>query len=720
MAFYGMHMKFKSNPFDEKDPHMAIGWSYLGDLSNLKTKVDLERYVTQLDSSISGTQIGTIARFLFDVNIGDYIIYGNGKSCYIGKVTSDYYYKQYPSEKWDKDYVNNRKIKWLKEFPRDILSESAKNSLSSLHSIFSMDKHAEELNKILNDDYLKNVSAYNDLLKADDIDADTYDGSYKLLNVIMSCYKSVNLENVNYKDLNLLYFSVVGTCKRKFEKKKEYVEKSNLSLEDKNKVIKLIDELEEDVKNKKYLKNKNDDSTEMGIFGTGIGSLGRVSDEDASNLMRILLNVYDSNDNEAAFKIIEEQLPAKIKHINIGVLSSILYTLKPYYFPIIVGQDSFDVKLFLKLGINIIRPINFETILYSFKNIKKFRDFHFKFKNYRVFDVIARKYYLEEIDEEADNDIVNDTSEVNVGTLDDIVKDDKKYTRDNFLSEVFINDDEYETLTSLLERKNNILLVGVPGVGKTFMAKRLAYSIIGYRDDSYIEYVQFHQSYSYEDFVGGYVPDDKSFHYEDGIFVKFCQKAKEDPDSDYFLIIDEINRGNLSKIFGELLTLIESDKRDKYQVTLGHKKGKFSIPKNLYIIGLMNIADRSLTLVDYALRRRFSQFYIKPAFKEAANHDNLELNVFRKELVKNTNNINLTNLIIDKFNKLNAIIDKKLGENFEIGHSYFCTEKLTLKNYSEIIEYDIAPILREYFFDDLDEANALIKDLAIEASDVEN
>ncbi len=270
-----------------------------------------------------------------------------------------------------------------------------------------------------------------------------------------------------------------------------------------------------------------------------------------------------------------------------------------------------------------------------------------------------------------------------------------KYTKADFLKEVYMAEERYNDLTALLEYKYNVILQGAPGVGKTFSAKRLAYSIMGEIDDSRIELIQFHQNYSYEDFIMGYRPDGEGFKLTEGIFYRFCHKAAEHPDKPYFFIIDEINRGNMSKIFGELLMLIEKDYRNT-QSTLAYNGMPFFVPKNIRLIGMMNTADRSLSLIDYALRRRFSFFEIEPGFNTQgfmAYQNGFSNEIFNK--------------LIEQIKLLNKEIehDNSLGKGFQIGHSYFCGRKedeCTLPWMNAIVEFDILPMLAEYWFDEPD------------------
>lgn len=267
----------------------------------------------------------------------------------------------------------------------------------------------------------------------------------------------------------------------------------------------------------------------------------------------------------------------------------------------------------------------------------------------------------------------------------------EEYTKDDFLNEVYMTEKRYESLVAVLQNKKNIILQGAPGVGKTFAARRLAWSMMGEKDDNRIEFVQFHQNYSYEDFMMGYKPVEDGFELKYGIFYRFCQKAANQPDKDFFFIIDEINRGNMSKIFGELLMLIERDYRGT-KATLAYNGLSFSVPKNLYIIGMMNTADRSLAMIDYALRRRFSFFEVEPGFDSDG---------FIK--YQNALNNETLNELISKVKELNREIalDKSLGKGFCIGHSYFCGKDICTDEWlHSIVDYDILPMLSEYWFDD--------------------
>jgi 5-methylcytosine-specific restriction protein B len=267
----------------------------------------------------------------------------------------------------------------------------------------------------------------------------------------------------------------------------------------------------------------------------------------------------------------------------------------------------------------------------------------------------------------------------------------QSYTKQNFLDEVYVTEEKYDRLTSVLKHKKNIILQGAPGVGKTFAAKRLAYSLMGERDESRVEFVQFHQNYSYEDFMMGYKPTADGFELRNGVFYKFCQKAANQPDKDFYFIIDEINRGNMSKIFGELLMLIEAGYRGT-KATLAYIGMTFTVPERLHIIGMMNTADRSLAMIDYALRRRFSFISMDPGF------DSVGFRGYQASLANETFDELIRQIV--ELNK-EIIADKSLGAGFCIGHSYFCGATTCSDAWmQEIVEYDILPMLNEYWFDE--------------------
>jgi hypothetical protein len=281
------------------------------------------------------------------------------------------------------------------------------------------------------------------------------------------------------------------------------------------------------------------------------------------------------------------------------------------------------------------------------------------------------------------------------------------YTPEDFLKEVYSDKKSLDDLLSLLQIKKNLILQGAPGVGKTYSAKRLAYTMMGSKDDSRIQVIQFHQNYSYEDFILGYKPNEQGgFTPQTGVFYDFCKRAAQDKDRPYFFIIDEINRGNMSKIFGELLQLIELDYRDT-TIKLAYNQQEFFVPSNLHMIGMMNTADRSLAMIDYALRRRFSFYTMKPAFEQPS-------------FIQYVNTVQSAKLVAlhTKILELNKEIasDTSLGEGFVIGHSYFCglenkSESEVNLQLSAIVRYDILPTLSEYWFDNEDQLKKWEKEL---------
>ena len=649
--------------------------------------------------------------------------------------------------------------------------------------------------------YFQKLNEYSEL------NPDEHDGSYELVRETVKQYNYIDINNVTYKDADLIYFMTIGTWKCGIDRKNKMIDESNLQNPQKEYLHELLNRIE-DKANKNGYSNSLDGN--FGMFGSGFSTFYNSKDDiqniNLSAIKFVELCKYVNNNNKIDFDLIEEKLKYNFIGYGIATISQVLHCLKPFEFPILNGKQGEGQLLYKKLGIDLDNKNIISTYVKNTKKIQEFRNKYFQWKNYRIFDLVKIEESIEEeknmeknywwlianpsiwsfseleiggiidytsINEEGNkrriysnfenakrgdiviayearptkaivglctierelknntilikktenfinpipydkvisNEILNNMEAVQnnfQGSLFKITTDEYKelekiinkvqdneitqYNKEKFLEEVYLDEPEYDKICNLIKRKKNIILQGAPGVGKTYMAKRLAYSIMGIQDKTRLLNIQFHQSYSYEDFIEGWRPNENGFSLEKGVFYNFCKKAENDPENDYFCIIDEINRGNLSKIFGELLMLIENDKRGE-KMTLAYSRTSFSVPENLYIIGMMNTADRSLALIDYALRRRFSFYNVKPAFE----NDNFV------EYQKKFNNEKF-NKVIDSIKDLNKDIstDSSLGDGFQIGHSYFCNLKniddITI---SSIINYEIIPLIEEYWFDNI-------------------
>jgi 5-methylcytosine-specific restriction protein B len=286
------------------------------------------------------------------------------------------------------------------------------------------------------------------------------------------------------------------------------------------------------------------------------------------------------------------------------------------------------------------------------------------------------------------------------------------YTRSDALAELFISEAELEAALAGLTRRRNLLLQGPPGTGKTFLARRLAWLLLGAKDESRIELVQFHPSYGYEDFMLGFRPDAEGrFHLVPGVLPLLCQRAAADPEKPYFLLIDEVNRGNVSRIFGELLLLLEADKRGPaHALRLPYappNTPRFFVPDNLYVIGTLNLADRSLSSLDYALRRRFAFVELTPQFGAP----------LRQLLANQQVPAAIVEQLCTRMTALNQTIadDPELGPDFVIGHSYFCQPPPRPEQATSwlrlILEQEIGPLLADYWREQPATATAQLRKL---------
>ena len=425
------------------------------------------------------------------------------------------------------------------------------------------------------------------------------------------------------------------------------------------------------------------------------------------NIFEASINYADNNTNENREAFIKYYNLAKDIKGNKWKLTMGLCWIRPFNY---ISLDPYDIELIIKYNLIPAEYLKYikksdnsipnaeEYLIICNIMIENIKNNNYKFNNF--FELSDYALYIVCVTRNKNKE----------GNTMNIENNFNKYDKNKFLQEVYITDKEYDKLEKLIKDKKNIILQGSAGVGKSYAAKRLTYSIIGEKDNERVKMIQFHQSYSYEDFIIGYRPNENGFELKEGVFYKFCKEAEmdENKENKYFLIIDEINRGNISKIFGELFMLIENDKRgEEYALELVYKDDeKFFVPENLYIIGLMNTADRSLAMLDYALRRRFAFYDMKPAFESEQF----------KEYQKNLKNSKFDNLI-KKVEDLNKVIKEDLGEGFCIVHSYFCNledikdDKLLLDKLSLIIEFELIPLLKEYWFDDKEKVNIWIKNL---------
>lgn len=456
------------------------------------------------------------------------------------------------------------------------------------------------------------------------------------------------------------------------EEVNEQIKKEKMKLENKN--------LLEDERGTHYWiysagdnARKWDEFYNKGIMGIGWGVIGNLADYSSKEEIRQALN---------------DKVDADTNYINTGhYLWQFAHEMKP-------GDVVFVKKGMQQIvGKGVVESDYYfdENVSDEYKNFRKI-----KWTEAGVWEHPGKAALKTLTDITQYTDYVKQLLKI-VKTSEIVEEDEKKatpsgYTQDDFLSDVYMTKKSYDDLVRLLENKKNVILQGAPGVGKTYIAKRLAYSILGVQDTEKVIMVQFHQSYSYEDFIMGFRPNSNHFELKTGVFYDFCKQAETDEGNKYFFIIDEINRGNLSKIFGELFMLIESDKRGS-NVQLIYNNEKFSVPKNVYIIGMMNTADRSLAMLDYALRRRFAFFDIVPGF---------DTNGF-KEYQESINNANFHNLI-NCVKNLNEDItnDENLGAGFNIGHSYFCnlSKNVSDRELMDIVDFELIPLIKEYWFDE--------------------
>jgi len=541
------------------------------------------------------------------------------------------------------------------------------------------------------------------LQKTAELQPDNHDASYQLMRETIHEYsKMESLEGCDYRDLDLIRSMIMISKHNAISRqKRESIESSNLSSESKARLRQVLEDCCKKAENSEY-DNVIGGRPSIGMFTRGGGTTFKRKATNLDNLnprfvdfIKMCVDILEESDDAKIFSRCENTLSKPIFNMGAAVASPILHCLKPNTFPILNDnqgmKSSYDY-----LGLSLKDPSKLTNYIENCKKIRMYRDDNYSFKNYRIFDLAAKQ-----IQEEEHTAIETEATMTNC-------------TQSDF------------TL--------NTILYGPPGTGKTYQVPIYSTAIIEgvgieaakteavanygtireryqkYVDDGQVRFTTFHQSYSYEEFIEGIRPvlnsgdcaeeSSKQLMYtlHEGLFKNFCETAKADPSNNYVFVIDEINRGNISKIFGELITLIEDDKRIgrdlEIKVSLPYSNKEFGVPNNVYILGTMNTSDRSLAHIDTALRRRFNFFEIMP-----------DPNLLNGVTVEG---VNIETLL----DKLNQRLEELIDREHTIGHSYFMSLKdnPSIEHLATIFKEKILPLLQEYFFDDYEKIQLVLGD----------
>jgi hypothetical protein len=526
-----------------------------------------------------------------------------------------------------------------------------------------------------------------------DINPDKHDGSYELIAKTIQAYSRMSDRTLlDEKDFNVVLYNSVISSRNSVEIKKEHIKKSHLPDNEKNLLISLIDEIWG--KAMSYQNSELEGKPTLGMFGIGFMT-AKTNQESSKKFIEMCIELLPIDDSKKAFAITEKYLKQGLKGIQSASASQILHCLKPTIFPIVNGGNKGENDIYRFLGIKLKQRDNASTYIENTKSIEAFRDANLNIKNYRVFDIALRfQPVLKEI-----------------GALVTTMKKDYKLTQ-------------------------NMILFGPPGTGKTYSTTSIAVAIcepersleeiqtekyenimerfIRLKEQGRIVFITFHQSYDYAEFIEGIKPDfelgDLKYVLKRGVFRDFCEEAAktENKDKNYVFVIDEINRGNISKIFGELITLIETNKRtgegqkEATTAKLPYSGVQFGVPKNVYIVGTMNTADRSIALLDTALRRRFDFIEMLPSPEV--------LNKIGVNQLTDENGLVLD--VVEMLNTINTRIVNLYDREHTIGHAFFTklVDDHSVRCLGQIFKTNVIPLLQEYFYEDYEKIRLVLGD----------
>lgn len=533
-----------------------------------------------------------------------------------------------------------------------------------------------------------------ELKRKTEIEPNEFDGTYRSVQEAVEYYASLRkTELINYRDLDLLYYLSRGVWENDAVERKMRIQNSHLLHNDKRLLDTSLDKIWN--KGNKMLYIHIVDRQEMEFLTTQVSFKDSViaeRDDGIQAFFNMCNDILHIDNNNKLFDIAQKTIHAHLAEAGMPVfaLSRILHCLKPFTFSIL-GESITDSLVYRAIGLELKDPEDISQYVANCHKILDFRNSNFKFKNLRIFDMQSWQILADQL-EEAPMELAPS-----------------------------------ELPLKKSEGSLNQILYGPPGTGKTYNVVRYAVELIEGKkinpDESYsdvksryekycssgqIKFTTFHQSLSYEEFVEGIRPvvvdrfgNDTNLAHADttviyrpynGVFKALCEKAAKSPNLNFIAIIDEINRGNISRIFGELITLIEDSKRGT-SVILPYSQTEFSVPPNLYILGTMNTADRSIAMLDTALRRRFNFIEMMP----------------RPSLLGNCGGVDLCELLT----ALNERIEYYYDREHAIGHAYFMNTNGCIKTLNELRDVfasRIIPLLQEYFFDDYERIKLILND----------
>ena len=561
-----------------------------------------------------------------------------------------------------------------------------------------------------------------ELKHKNEIQPEEYDGTYRSVREAVECYAKLRKTTIiNYKDLDLLYYLSLGIWKNDKSERKLHIQNSHLLHIDKLMLDSNLDKIWS--RSSRMLFNHVIEKRELDFLTTQFSfreSLIAEKDEAIQFFFKMCINLAGlENDNkllDTAQKMIHSQL--KDSGMPVFAMSRILHCLKPFTFPILCESVT-DNIVYRSLDIELKKPDDVTYYISNCRKILDFRNTNFKFRNTKVFDIMSWKLFNAQFDP------------VQQGKSEPEIKPEKKPEPVKEPEPVLTKPEPAPQKSDVPRKKSdaplNQILYGPPGTGKTYNVVRYAVELIEgekisagepyasvrerytkYASCGQIKFTTFHQSLSYEEFVEGIRPvvvdrfgNDTNIAHADttviyrpynGVFKALCEKASKSPHMSYVIIIDEINRGNISRIFGELITLIEESKRGT-SVILPYSQTEFAVPPNLYILGTMNTADRSIAMLDTALRRRFDFIEMMP----------------QPSLLGDCDGVDLCELLT----ALNERIEYYYDREHAIGHAYFMNNNGCIKSIAELREVfstKIIPLLQEYFFDDYERIRLVLND----------